>query len=261
MNQEEAGRKLLEVIQNIAEGHYSNDIMEFTGDGFPESMRTVAEAMGMMMVKVEAREFRLEGLIGELKALNEQIKRNTIGAVSAMAQALGARDVYTEGHTSRVAEYAEKMALKLGMHADEAEYVCIGAQLHDIGKIGFSDPLFTEHGLKNTPELVKEIIKHPALGAEILADLDFLGPALDYVLCHHERIDGSGYPSHLKGDEVPLGAQIIGVADSFDAMTTDRPYQKGMSRTVALEKLQKEAGKKFRADILDALAELVNELE
>jgi len=261
MNEEEAGRKLLEVIRSISEGHYSNEIMEFTRDEFPESMRTVAEAMGMMMVKVEAREFRLEGLIGELKALNERIKRNAIGAVSAMAQALGARDVYTEGHTSRVADYAKNMALKLGMSEDEAEYVRIGGQLHDIGKIGFSDPLFAEHGTKNTPEMVKEIINHPSLGAEILKDLDFLGPALDYVLCHHERIDGSGYPRHLKGDDVPLGAQILGVADSFDAMTTDRPYQKGMSKTVAIEKLQTQAGKKFRADILDALEGVVEELE
>ena len=167
MNEEEAQRKLLGVIRNVAEGQYSNDIMEFTRDEFPESMRTVAEAVSMMMVKVEAREFRLEGLIEELKALNEQIKRNTIGAVSAMAQALAARDVYTEGHTSRVAGYAETMALKLGMTEKEAEYVRIGAQLHDIGKIGFSDALFTEHGLKNDPSLLKEIVKHPKLGATI----------------------------------------------------------------------------------------------
>ncbi|MBI4776290.1 MAG: HD domain-containing protein [Deltaproteobacteria bacterium] len=261
MNEEEAGRKLLQVIRNVAEGHYSNDIMEFTRDEFPESMRTVAEAMGMMMVKVEAREFRLEGLIEELKALNERIKRNAIGAVSAMAQALGARDMYTEGHTTRVADCARKMALRLGINEEQAEFVRIGGQLHDIGKIGFSDPLFTDHGLKNTPELVKEIVNHPRLGAEILKDLDFLGPALDYVLCHHERIDGSGYPRRLKGDDVPLGAQILGVADSFDAMTTDRPYQKGMSKTVAIEKLQAQAGKKFRADILDALAGVVEESE
>ena len=261
MNEEEAQRKLLEVIRNVAEGQYSNDIMEFTRDEFPESMRTVAEAVSMMMVKVEAREFRLEGLIEELKALNEQIKRNTIGAVSAMAQALAARDVYTEGHTSRVAGYAETMALKLGMTEKEAEYVRIGAQLHDIGKIGFSDALFTEHGLKNDPSLLKEIVKHPKLGVNILSDLDFLGLALDYVHCHHERVDGSGYPRHLKGDDIPLGAQIIGVADSFDAMTTDRPYQKGMSKEVAITKLQKEAGKKFRAEILDALVATVNGTE
>ena len=175
-----------------------------------------------------------------------------------MAQALAARDKYTEGHTSRVAGYAEIMALKLGMTAEEAEYVRIGAQLHDIGKIGFSDALFTEHGLKNEPSLIKEIVKHPKLGVDILKGLDFLGLALEYVHCHHERMDGSGYPRHLKGEEIPLGAQIIGVADSFDAMTTDRPYQKGMSWEVALTKLQKQAGKTFRADILDALVETVN---
>ena len=149
MNQQKAEQNLLNLIQSIAEGHYSNDIMEFTKDGVPQSLRIMAEAMGMMMVKVEAREFRLEQMVEELQILNVKIKQNTIKTVSAMAQALAARDTYTEGHTTRVSILAQKLALKLGMNEEEAEFVKLGGQLHDIGKIGFSDPLFNEHNKKN----------------------------------------------------------------------------------------------------------------
>ena len=129
--------------------------------------------------------------------------------------------------------------------------------LHDIGKIGFPDALFNDHGKKNPPELVKEIIKHPKLGAKILSDLDFLGPALEYVHCHHERLDGSGYPRHLEGEQIPLGAQILYVADTFDAITTDRPYQKGSSPEEAIGILRKMAGKgKVNPEAVEALERL-----
>ena len=168
MEMKEAEQKLLTVIQEIAEGHYSDDIMEFTKDEFPEPMRALAEAVGMMMVKVEAREFRLEQLVDELRELNGKIKQNTVKVVSAMAQALATRDKYTEGHTTRVGELAKRVALELKLDQDQIDSVTIGGQLHDIGKIGFSDALFMDHGGKNPPELVKQITKHPDLGADIL---------------------------------------------------------------------------------------------
>ena len=250
---------LLEIIQEIAKGNYSNDIMALTGEDQPEPMRTIAEAMGMMMVKVEAREYRLEMLVEELKKLNEKIKQNTINVVSAMAHALAARDIYTEGHAVRVGDLACQMAQQLGLDEQEVEFMRLGGILHDIGKIGFPDRLFESHGARNPPEVVKEIIKHPAVGAEILHDLDFLGPVLDYVRCHHERPDGKGYPRNLKGDQIPLGARILAVADAFDAMTTDRPYQKGMTNEVAMGILRKHAGKKWDEGCVAALeAVLIN---
>ena len=255
---QKAGERLLQVIQDVANGNYSNDIMELTKDDVPEHIRTVAEAMGMMMVKVEAREYRLEQLVAELRELNQAIRKNSIATVSAMAHALAARDEYTEGHTSRVGELAVRMALAMGMTEEEAEFVQLGGVLHDIGKIGFPDALFNDHGKKNPPELVKQIIRHPKLGAAILKDLDFLGPALEYVHCHHERLDGSGYPRHLKGDEIPLGAQILYVADTYDAITTDRPYQKGSSPREALGILRQMAEKgKVNPQAVEALAGLV----
>ncbi len=252
MPAEQAEQRLLEVIQEIAEGHYSDQIMALTRPEVPEPIRTIAEAMGMMMVKVEAREFRLAQLV-------EQIKKNAIATVTAMAHALAARDTYTEGHAARVAELSRSLARRLGLEAEAVEYVYLGGLLHDIGKIGFPDALFDSHGKKNPPELVKKIIKHPLIGYHILAGLDFLGPALDYVRCHHERLDGSGYPKRLQARDIPLGARILAVADGFDAMTTDRPYQKGKTPQEALAILRKQCPHRLDPRVVEALAATLEE--
>lgn len=249
--------RLLEYIQNIAVGHYSNDIMELTREDQVEPVRSIAEAMALMMVKVEAREFRLEMMIRELEQLNEKIRQNTIHVVSSMAHALGARDAYTQGHASRVADLACRTARQLGLNEEETESVRLAGILHDIGKIGFSDFLFSAHEAKNSPQVVKEIMAHPRTGMEILQDLDFLGPAIEYVYCHHERPDGKGYPRALRDDHIPLGAKILAVADSFDAMTTDRPYQKGMTPEAALAILKKNAGTKYDRACTEAFEQVV----
>jgi len=250
--------RLLEIIEEIAAGRYSNDIMELTREDHPEPVRAIAEAMALMMVKVEAREYRLELMVKELEELNEKIRQSTINAVSAMARALGARDAYTEGHTERVAHLAVQIARRLGMPEEEVEYVRLGGVLHDIGKIGFSDRLFSPHEAKNPPDVVKEIISHPSTGVEILQALDFLGPAISYVHCHHERPDGKGYPRELTDKEIPLGAKILAVADAFDALTTDRPYQKGRPPDVALGILKKHAGTKWDRDCVAAFEAVIN---
>ena len=245
--------KLLEIIKDVSAGNYSNDIMSLTGPDTPEPIRTIAEAMGLMMVKVEAREYRLEMLISELKSLNEKIRVNTINTVSTMAKALAARDPYTQGHTERVGALAEQIATEMGLEAGEIEFVRIGGLLHDIGKIGFPDHLFMPHEAKNPPEIVNRIIQHPTVGAEILQELEFLGPALEYVWSHHERPDGKGYPRRLQDADVPMGAKIIAVADSFDAMTTERPYQKAMSPDAAMKIFQRYAGTKWDKGCVEAL--------
>jgi HD-GYP domain-containing protein (c-di-GMP phosphodiesterase class II) len=250
LDQTQAGQRLLEIIKEIAEGHYSDDIMELTRDDVPEPIRTVAEAMGLMMVKVEAREFHLTQLY-------ERIRQGAIATVSAMANALAARNAYTEGHAERVSVLARDTARGLGLNDEETEFVRLGGLLHDIGKIGFSDLLFEDHGQKNPPELVKIILGHPEVGWRVLADLDFLGPALTYVRCHHERLDGSGYPRRIKGEAIPFGALIIAAADGFDAMTTDRPYQKGMDIQTALANLRKQCPHRLDTRVVEALAKVV----
>ncbi|MFO7986348.1 MAG: HD domain-containing protein [Desulfatiglandaceae bacterium] len=250
--------RLLKIMEDIAAGNYSNDIMDLTREDQPEPIRSIAEAMGLMMVKVEAREYRLELMVKELEALNREIQKNTINTVSTMAHALAARDAYTEGHAARVGDLAGRMAEYMGLEDREVDYVRLGGILHDIGKIGFPDELFDDHEVKNSSAMVKQIMKHPATGAHILSDLDFLGPAIDYVLCHHERPDGKGYPRHLRDGDIPLGAKILAVADGFDAMTTDRPYQKGRSPETALGILRTHAGSKWDKACVDALEAILN---
>jgi HD-GYP domain-containing protein (c-di-GMP phosphodiesterase class II) len=249
--------ELIKIISQIANGNYSNDIMPLTAPDQPEEVRVIAEAVGMMMVKVEAREYQLEMMLDELNSLHKQRKENIIKVVSAMAAALSARDKYTEGHTSRVSECSSKIAEFMGLDEQEIEDIRLGGILHDIGKIGFSDKLFMNHDSRVPKELQKEIVRHPAAGWKILKDLDFLGLALEHVHCHHERPDGKGYPRHLKEDKIPLGARILAVADAYDAMTTDRPYQKGRCKDDALEILKKMAGKKWDADCVEALESIL----
>ncbi|MGL1932637.1 MAG: HD domain-containing protein [Desulfotalea sp.] len=258
-----ANKQLIEILNSISKGHYSNDIMELTRESIPDDTRNIAEAIGMMMVKIEAREYQLELMIEELKQLNEQMRMNSIAAVSAMADALAARDRYTEGHTLRVAHYCQKMADKFNLSQEEKDHLYVAAVLHDIGKIGFPDSLFQARGADGTTShMIKEIVKHPLAGYEIIRKMSFLGPVAEYVYCHHECLDGTGYPRKLKEKDIPLAAKMISVADSFDAITTDRPYQKGMSRKKAIEILEGLVGTKIDGACLEALKEvLANEQE
>jgi len=238
-------RRLVAVIKAIAAGNYSNDIMELTGPGYPSEVRELAEAVGLMMVSIEAREYHLEQLM-------ETIRNNSLGAVTAVVNALGARDAYTEGHGERVAVYAERLARRMGLDEDEVERIRIAGVLHDIGKIGFSDLIFSNEDTLMNEDMLLEIRSHPQWGYDILKNLDFLGPALDYVHAHHERMDGRGYPRGLCGEEIPLGARLLAVADCFDAMTTDRPYQRGRTPQAALAILGSLAGEALDPDVVDA---------
>lgn len=251
--------KLITVIEEVANGNYSNDIMEFTKPGYHQIVQRVAEAVGMMMVKVEAREHRLEQLIEELKKLNDKLKNNIINTVVTIANALGARDNYTEGHAVRVAAYAVRLAKRLGLPDEQIEHIRIGAVLHDIGKIGFSDRVFSDQDFGISDDLLHEIRSHPEIGVNILTDLDFLGPAIDYVHYHHERLDGSGYPRGLKGKEIPLGAQIVSIADCFDAITTERCYQKGRNCSQAFTILREMSGTHLAPQLVELFIEEIQE--
>jgi len=251
MMQSEGRDRLLRVIKEIAAGNYSNEIIELTGPGYDPEVRELAEAVGMMMVKIEAREFHLE-------QLNEQIRNDTLNTVTAVAHALGARDTYTEGHGERVSMYAERLARRLGLDEHEVERIRLAGMLHDIGKIGFSDLIFSNEDTDISKDMLLEIRSHPQWGYDILRNLTFLGPALEYVYAHHERLDGNGYPRGLCEDQIPLGARILAVADCFDAMTTDRSYQKGKTPQEAFAILGKIAGSSLDPDIVDAF---IDEIE
>lgn len=250
--------KLTEIIEEVAKGDYSNDIMGFTRPGHSDMIQRVAEAMGMMMVRVEARELRLEQLVEELQDLNRLLEKNTTQTVIAIAHALGARDTYTEGHADRVSVYSERLARKMGLPEKEVEQIRVGGVLHDIGKIGFTDRIFSDEDVKFSEKMFEEIKKHPEIGVDILKDLSFLGTVLDYVHYHHENLDGTGYPEGLKGEEIPLGARIISVADCFDAVTTERSYQKGRTMEEAFAILKEISGK-LSPELVEAFIEEIQE--
>ena len=245
--------RLIQIINDIASGDYSNDIMELTTEDTPEEFRDIAEAVGMMMVKIEAREYHLE-------QLTEELKNNSIQTVTAIATALGARDEYTEGHGDRVAAYSVRTGQRLNLPEREVEKLRIAGLLHDIGKIGFSDTLFSHVDSKPTEKMMEEIKNHPEWGCNILNGLDFLDEVRDYIYAHHERLDGSGYPRGLKEKDIPYGAKILAVADSFDAMTTDRPYQKGMAVEKSFSILRNLSGAALDGKIVETFIQDVREL-
>lgn len=225
--QTRAEKRLMRIIQQIAAGKYSDEIIELTGPEYPPNVQELAEAVAMMMVKIEAREQHLEQVL-------ERIKENSLKTVTSIAMALGRRDEYTEGHGERVGAYSERLARRMGLAEADVEDIRVAGILHDIGKIGFSDRMFCNEDTSMNEAMMLEIRSHPQWGYDILSGLDYLGPVLDYVYAHHERLDGQGYPRGLEGDQIPLGARILAVADCFDAMTTDRPYQRGRPPQVAL---------------------------
>jgi putative two-component system response regulator len=146
----------------------------------------------------------------------------------SLAQALEAKDFYTRGHSDRVAELAVRIARKIGVKEGEIESIRRGALIHDIGKIGVKESILLKPG-RLTEEEMAHIRTHASRGYEICQALKSLEPCLDVIRSHHERMDGSGYPDGMKGDDIPMAARIAAVADAFDAMTTDRPYRKGMT--------------------------------
>lgn len=158
--------------------------------------------------------------------------------LSEISIALGEKDRYTQAHGHRVALYAMRLARRLGFSPQDIRNVGIGGLLHDVGKLALSDRIFANHEARLSSDLQQEVRCHPLIGAALLKNIDFLNPAVDFVLFHHEREDGKGYPFGLNAGEIPPGAKVVSIADCFDAVTTDRPYQKRQSIDAAYEILR-----------------------
>jgi len=178
-----------------------------------------------------------------------------INTLEALAGALDAKDRYTKGHSDRVANYAAELARQLKLREDQVEAILHMAFLHDIGKIGISDELLTRVGRLADSEFDK-IKLHPVIGEHILKDLNYLGSFTHFVRSHHEKYDGSGYPDGLKGKAIPLGARIITLADSFDAMTSDRSYRSKMTPEEALDEVRRCSGTHFDPELVEAFLAL-----
>jgi HD-GYP domain-containing protein (c-di-GMP phosphodiesterase class II) len=166
------------------------------------------------------------------------------GTIKALAAAIDAKDPYTCGHSQRVVEYALMAGAALSLSPVELEVLEYAGILHDIGKIGIADNILCKPG-NLTEEEYCAIPEHPVIGANIIEGIPFLKEARTLVLYHHERYDGLGYPEGLKGEDIPLGARLLTVADSFDSMTTDRPYHAALNINHALDELRRCAGTQF----------------
>lgn len=181
----------------------------------------------------------------------------TICDLAALSVALGAQDAYTRGHALRVAAYAERMAQRLGLSSENVETVRLGGLLHDIGKIAFSPSLVNNTRERLSDAMRNEIRRHPEIGGQFLQDIHVTEPVIDCVRYHHERLDGSGYPFGLSADYIPMGARIVSVADCFDALTTDRSYQRGRTTAEALDILKGLGAENLSPELI---AELIAEV-
>ncbi|MFN4283697.1 MAG: HD-GYP domain-containing protein [Alphaproteobacteria bacterium] len=169
--------------------------------------------------------------------------------ITALARMIELRDIYTHGHQKRAAQIADALAARLGLPRERRLVLTLAAELHDIGKIGVPEHLLNKAGFMTDAELAR-IHEHAAIGAELLRGVDFPGPVADIVAQHHERLDGSGYPHGLAGDEIMLEARILAVADAFEAMSNARPYRNAQGSEVALVELRRGAGVKYDARVV-----------
>ena len=175
---------------------------------------------------------------------------NDTRTLMLMASALGLRDKYTHAHAHRVAHYSRRLAIRAGLSMHEVTQVTMGGMLHDLGKLALSDRIFSDQKAAYSKEMLTELQNHPLIGAALLKKVACGRSIYDAVLYHHERINGKGYPFRIKGDAIPLSAKIVSVADCFDAMTTDRPYQKRKSCEAAFSMLECVAGTSLPADLV-----------
>jgi len=218
-----------------------------------------AQAINEMKVREKKAQTGREAFFNMLEDINESYKELEdlfIKLIRVMINSLDAKSPWTKGHSERVSLYAEKIAQEMNFETDEIKNIRLAGLLHDIGKIGTFDYLLDKPG-KLTPEEFEIVKKHPAQGAAILIEIKQLNDIIPMVKYHHEKIDGTGYPFRLKGEEIPIGARILHVADSYDSMTSDRPYRPAPSLEYALSELHKHKGTQFDPRVVEAFLKVL----
>jgi hypothetical protein len=191
--------------------------------------------------------------------LAAQLEDHYTTTMEALVSALEARDPHTEAHAGRIRDLSTALAVALKLPSEERRAVKLGSILHDVGKIGVPDSILLKEGSLDEREWAL-MRRHPVIGEQMLRSVDFLKPAWPVVRHHHERWDGRGYPDGLLGRDIPIGARIVAVCDSFDAMTSDRPYRKALPLEIAFEELTRNAGSQFDPACAELLVEVVSSL-
>lgn len=191
----------------------------------------------------------------ELEEALDRLEKSYVATIKSLALAVEAKDDYTAGHLERTHRYAVALARRVDPVMAENRAVGYGFLLHDVGKVGVPESILGKDGplTEGEWELMRQ---HPEIGERIVSPAEFLKPAVAVIRHHHERWDGKGYPDGLAGEDIPLPARVFTLADTFDAMTTDRPYRKAMPDEAALEEIQRCGGTQFDPDLVGRFAEL-----
>jgi ribonuclease P protein subunit RPR2 len=211
------------------------------------------------------RERQLERYAADLRetfkqerARREELRQSYMATVRALSNAVEARDAYTSKHAERVTAYALEIASALGTSLSDAEEIEFGFLLHDVGKVAIPDAILYKPGpLTDKERALME--QHPLIGAEIVHEIEFLGPAAEVVRSHHEHWDGSGYPDGLAGEQIPLAARVFAVADVFDALSTERPYRPASPLRVARAMIVEQSGRHFDPQVIEAFQTISDE--
>ena len=223
-------------------------------DGVVASARRALEKK-MMEIELENYrhnlEFMVEQRTRQLQAAMRRIELTYDETLEALGAALDLRDTETAGHSERVTRYALALAREMGCTDEQLKQIRRGSYLHDIGKIGIPDSILLKEG-KLTPEEMAVMQGHVRIGYDIVCRIAFLAGAAEIVLTHQERYDGTGYPQGLVGSEIPLGARVFGVADTLDAMSSDRPYRRALPFAVARDEVVRESGRQFDPNVVQA---------
>lgn len=202
----------------------------------------------------------LSGVAAVLAAVveTELLLRDATKTLTDLARAIESRDPFAQGHSDRVTAYAVKLAEKVGVSAEDIEIIEQMGLMHDIGKAGISEAILNKPA-RLEPHERKAVERHPVIGEHIVNSIRSFQSGLFLIRHHHERPDGRGYPDGLEGEEIPLAARILSVADAFDAMTTKRPYRDPMEKNEALDELRAQAGSQFDPRLVDAFCEMAGE--
>lgn len=226
------------------------------------ALRNAKKEHGSMVVlhgsKVKDKTAKVdpEELKHQIADLNHMVNQGVLEMVYGFARLIEAKDEYTGEHVEDTEELAERVARELKLDENEIINVKHAAILHDLGKVGIDESILCKEG-KLTDAEYEEIKKHPVIAAEVLKSVHALSDALPAILHHHERFDGKGYPAHLKGDEIPLSARIVSIADVYQALTSDRPYRKAYPKEKALRIIKEESGRQFDPMVVNAFLKVV----
>jgi len=207
---------------------------------------------------LRSRNLQLQEMLESLRQAHTEIAQSYLQTIQALAQALDAKDSYTAGHSRRVSRFAYLLARRMGLSREKCEDVRDGALMHDIGKIGVPERVLLKPG-RMTEEEITLIQMHPVIGAQILEPVKPLRRYIPSVKHHHERWDGKGYPDGLQAEEIPVEARITLIADTFDAITSDRPYRSAKPLDLAVDQFSKFSGKQFDPECVRIFLEILEE--